>query len=204
MRPDSHSGGTYIVNNLYLDDRYDNLYRAKYMGQFQRDKYRLRYYNNDMSFIRLERKHKDGIMSYKETIPVSQEQYMRIKAGDLEFIHEEIDPLWQKLSVLQKIRGLRPTAVYSYQREAYVYELGDVRFTFDSPPFCPEQDAVFGYDPLSCSYGKEDYSLLLEVKYTAFMPEIIKQLLNGLRLAYTGISKYCVARERGYLPYGKI
>jgi len=211
MQPDAHSkDGSYVVNNLYLDDRYDTFYYAKYRGAYVRNKFRLRHYNGDLSFIRLERKHKEGIVSYKETEKISEEQYQKVKSGDLGFILTEDSPLWQKLGTIYRLRGLRPTALYAYRREAFVYQAGDVRLTFDSPLFNTENDSSraivpIRYDPLSLSYDlNPHYSMLLEVKYTSFLPEIMKRLLNGLPLAHTEMSKYCIARERGILPYGKI
>ena len=203
MKPDSHSKGMYIVNNLYLDDTYNGFYLAKHIGQFQRDKYRLRFYNDDMSFVRLERKHKDGIVSYKETAQISKEQYFLVRAGEFGFLDDEDAPLWKKLGILHRLRCMRPTAEYAYKREAWVYEPGNVRLTFDSPPFNTDEGRIYSYDTTICSYGSEEYgSMMLEVKYTGFMPEIIKRVLNGLPLAHVGISKYCVVRERGYLNYG--
>ena len=37
LRPDIHGEGFYTVNNIYLDDRYDSYYYAKYAGRFRRD-----------------------------------------------------------------------------------------------------------------------------------------------------------------------
>ena len=208
MCPDSHSGGSYVVNSLYLDDRYDSFYYSKYYGSLHKNKYRLRYYNKDLSFIRLERKHKDGLLSYKESMQITQEQYQMVKLGNMDFILKEEAPLWQKLGAIYRTRGLRPAVSFAYRREAYTYGPGNVRFTFDGPLFNPEgsgRGGTAGYDPLALVYGRQAYHpLLLEVKYTGFLPEIVKRLLNGLPLAHTELSKYCVARERGILPYGKI
>lgn len=203
MQPDPNANGPYIVNNLYLDDRYDNFYYHKVHGRVKRDKFRLRHYNGDCSFIRLERKHRDGNLIYKDTMQISHEQYNKIKEGDLKFILQEEAPLWQMLGILYRLRGLRPTALFEYRREAFVYAPGNVRFTFDSPPFNSGSEAK-GYDPLSIAYGKEEYSpLLLEVKYTDFLPDVIKGLLNGLPLTHTSMSKYCLVRERGYLTHAR-
>lgn len=202
MQPDKH-GSSYIVNNLYLDDRYDSFYHGKYYGRLIRDKYRLRFYNNNKSFIRLERKHKEGIRAYKETMPVSEEQYQKIQQGDMSFILNEDAPLWQILANIHRLKILRPTAIFAYKREAYVYDAGNVRFTFDSPPFDFGERIPLFYEPLTSTFGSEDYApMLLEVKYTNFLPDIIKRILNGLPLAHTSISKYCTVRERGVLRYG--
>ena len=203
MRPDSNSKeGSYIVNNLYFDDIYDSFYYAKQHGKLIRDKYRLRHYNNDLSYIRLERKHKKGLQVSKVSVMVTEEQYGLCLAGDLSFIDHAQEGLWQNLGIIKRLRGLRTTAVFAYSREVYVYDPGTVRITFDSPPF---GDGVYRNDHLTLAYGENSYApLLLEVKYTGFLPEIIKQLLSGLLLTRTNMSKYCIARERGLLPYGKI
>jgi hypothetical protein len=204
MKPDEN-GGSYIVNNLYLDDRYDSFYYGNQLGRFKRDKFRLRYYNGDKSFIRLERKHKEGSLAYKDTMTISREQYQMINSGDLKFILKEDAPLFQTLAMIYRLKGLRPTAVFSYKREAFVYEAGNVRFTFDSPLFQTEEKLPFHYEPLGKTFGKEEYSpMLLEVKFTSFIPEVLKRLLNGLPLAHTNMSKYSIARERGVLPYGTV
>lgn len=203
MQPDAYAdeNGGYIVNNLYLDDRHNRYYHAKHMGQYSRDKFRLRYYNKDLSFIRLERKHKDGILSYKDTLPVTQAQYETIRNGDLSFALTENAPLWQTVGILHRLHGLRPAAAFSYRRNTLVYKPGNTRLTFDSPlfptPGCPQPRPH--YSPLTYHYGRRPYQVLLEVKYTGFLPEIIKRLLSGLPLVQTEMSKYAIAREDGLL-----
>ena len=53
---DSH--GSYRVSSLYFDTPSDRALRQKIDGVNQREKFRLRYYNDDLSFIRLEKKYK--------------------------------------------------------------------------------------------------------------------------------------------------
>jgi len=202
MRPDSYGdeNGGYVVNNIYLDDRNNNFYYAKLLGQSSRDKYRIRYYNDDLSFIRLERKHKDGIQNYKETLPISPGQFAQIQKGNLDFVLHEDAPLWQKVAVLHRLRGLHPTAAFSYRRETLTYAAGNVRLAFDHPLFSHGAHTYpLRYDPLVSSFGLPPFQLLLEVKYTGFLPEVIQRLLSGLDLIHTEMSKYGIARERGYI-----
>jgi hypothetical protein len=204
MRPDAYGdeNGGYIVNNLYLDDMHDSFYMAKELGEYSRDKYRIRYYNNDQSFIRLERKHKEGILNFKETHRLTPQQYAQIKMGDLSFAFTENTPLLQRLATLHRLRIMRPTVAFAYRRETLTYKPGTVRLTFDSPLFdtgegkqIPPQYARRGN-----YHGRPPYALLLEVKYAGFLPEVIQRLLNGLPLTHTEMSKYAIARESGNLP----
>jgi len=205
MKPDEN-GGSYVINNMYLDDYFDSYYYFNAQGKFSRDKFRLRYYNGDKSFIRLERKHKDGIVAYKDSQRVTREQYQKMKEGDFEWLLKEESKLFKMLAVIYRLRGLKASTIYAYRREAYVYEPCNVRITFDSPLFQTDDTIREGiyYEPLKINYGYEPYfPILLEVKYCEFLPETIKRVLNGFPLAHTGMSKYCISRERGVLPYGK-
>jgi len=191
MKPDKHSDGIYIVNNLYLDDQYDTFYNEKQIGSFNRDKYRVRFYNNDLSFIRFENKHKDGNLSYKKSVKMTEDELNSIKAGEFDFLNKSDNPLWQKVSAIHRSRRLRPAAAFSYTREAYIYDLGDVRITFDST-IRPEH-----LTPQPCPNAPLALNPLMEVKYTGFMPSVISGMLHGMPLVRTELSKYCYIRERG-------
>jgi len=202
LQPDGYGdeNGRYTINNIYLDDRHDSFYYAKHIGQAIRDKYRIRYYNDDLSFIRLERKHKEGKQNYKETVRITREQFDQLIAGEMDFMHNEPDPLWQKLAVIHRMRTMRPTAAYRYRRETLTYQAGNVRLAFDSPLFAlPEITLPAQQNPVQSSFGHPPYQLLLEVKYTGFLPEVVQRIIGGLPLVHTEMSKYGIARERGYV-----
>ena len=197
MRPDAHSGGVYVVNNLYLDDMYGSFYLDKQLGSIRREKYRVRHYNNDLSFIRLERKVKNGLVSYKENARITAEQYEMIRKGEFAFALEAGDPLLESLGALHNLRTLRPAAEFSYIREAYIYGPGNVRVTFDSqiggdiPGFPPD------------NWTPPGPGGMVEVKYDGFLPSVISDLLGGLPIVWTDMSKYCYVyeRERGLWSY---
>jgi hypothetical protein len=67
MKSDSHTtDGLYHIRSLYFDDLYDTALYKKIDGVNLRDKYRLRYYNGDTSYMVLERKSKiNGLCSKK-------------------------------------------------------------------------------------------------------------------------------------------
>ena len=191
MSPDKHSGGIYQVNNLYLDDFYDSCYNGKVLSSYSRDKYRARFYNGDLSFIRFENKHKDGEMSYKTSVMMNEEEYKSLALGDMDFILRSMHPLWQKVATLHRLRRLRPAAAFTYTREAYVFKPGNVRVTFDSNlrsgNMIPEP---YAGDPPGAGG-------MLEVKFDRFLPSVIKEMLDGLPLIQTAVSKYNYSRERG-------
>ena len=190
MKPDSHSSGIYTVNNLYLDDQYDTFYHEKQVGSYSRDKLRIRYYNNDLSFIRLENKHKDGELAYKQSVKMTEDELNSIATGDFSFADKSEHPLWQKVSVIHRTRRLRPVAAFSYTREAYIYDICDVRITFDT---ALQPDSL---SPTPRANVHFDMEGVMEVKYSGFLPSVITMLLCGMPLTRTEFSKYCYIRER--------
>ncbi|MCL2078661.1 MAG: polyphosphate polymerase domain-containing protein [Oscillospiraceae bacterium] len=209
MAPDSHSGGIYTVSNIYVDDMYDTFYNDKHFGKYRRDKYRARYYNGDLSFIRFENKHKDGSLSYKNSVIMTKDELSQMASGDFGFMDKSENPLWQAMNAIQITRGLRPSAAFTYVREAYVYPPGDVRITFDSS-MRPDSLKIDDLDTVS-EYAKNGgasnnlsigaavgFDLIMELKYTGFLPTVIAGMLQDVPIIHTEMSKYCFMRERRF------
>ncbi len=192
---DANSGddGAYVVKSLYFDNYADNALREKTDGLNYREKFRIRFYNDDTSFIRLEKKSKLHGLCFKESVRLSEDDCRRIIDGDTDFLAESSRPLFKELYAKMKFGLLRPKSIVVYRRECFVYPLGNVRITFDtnirgssftddflSPELCA---------PVYC--GKS----ILEVKWDEYLPEIIKKCvcLNGRSLA--AFSKYVAVRQ---------
>jgi hypothetical protein len=175
LLPDAHSSGPYRVNNLYFDDMYRSAYQAKQTGALIRDKYRIRYYNDDLAFIRLEHKHKEGERSAKRSAVITQEEFTELADGGLPAMFTQDAPLLRHFSRLYTLKRLRPVVAFSYIREAFTHKTGNVRLTLDS--------RVPG------GYG------VLELKYSHFLPCFVSELLTGLPLSQVEASKYNKALE---------
>lgn len=79
-KPDKNSadGKGYRVRSLYFDNYNDKVLKEKINGVNDREKFRLRFYNNDISFIRLEKKSKKNGICFKENATVTYEQCRRL------------------------------------------------------------------------------------------------------------------------------
>ena len=93
---------------------------------------------------------------------------------------------------------LRPRVLVSYVREPYVYAPGNVRVTFDSQI----RTSLYarGFLPGEIRDVAADDSpggAVLEVKYDAFLPEIISCLLQTEGVRRGAFSKYGVCRRFG-------
>ena len=67
MQSDMHTGtdGKYLIRSIYFDNYADKALREKTDGVPVREKFRIRYYNDDFSYLTLEKKIKDNDLCMK-------------------------------------------------------------------------------------------------------------------------------------------
>ena len=189
---DSH--GVYRVSSLYFDTPSDMALRQKLEGVDHREKFRIRYYNDVLSFIRLEKKFKVNGLCGKYHARLSKEQVEQILCGDIAFLLSSENALL--IEFYSKLQGqlLKPKTIVTYEREAFLYEPGNVRVTLDQNLRSGQQVMAF-LDPQLVHLPVHDGLSILEVKYDAFLPEIVRlavQIENRQTSAY---SKYAICRQ---------
>ena len=73
--PDPHAkDGRYRIRSLYFDNFDDKVLKEKILGLSNREKFRIRYYNDDFSYIKLEKKSKIRGLCLKEAVRVTNFQ----------------------------------------------------------------------------------------------------------------------------------
>lgn len=184
--------GGYIVRSLYFDNYSDKAVVEKLSGLSRREKFRLRYYNDDTAFIRLEKKSKANRLTYKESASIMADTCAALLAGDYERLKEPDTPLLMELYAKTRYQNLRPRSIVEYHREAYVYRAGNVRITFDSNIRTSSNVAGFLY-PEQPSIPAASMSIL-EIKYDGFIPDIIRDILQIGWRSQTEFSKYVAGR----------
>jgi hypothetical protein len=194
MRPDKNAlnGSSYRVRSLYFDNYNDKVLREKIDGVNEREKFRLRLYNNDSSFIRLEKKSKMHDMCFKSSAVISLDQCAKLLNGEYEDIKADGQPLLLELYTKLNFQLLRPKSIVDYKREAYVYPAGNVRVTLDHDIRASNDIKTFLYPdiitvPVSGTF-------ILEVKYDHFLPELIRGMVTLSSRQQTAFSKYAAAR----------
>ena len=193
---DPHAGpeGFYQVVSLYYDDPYDTALRQKLDGVDRREKFRLRYYGEKPAFFKLEKKYKVKGLCGKGACRLSREEGERLLAGEPDFLLEREEPLLAEL--YHKLRGslLAPRTAVCYDREAFLYAPGNVRITLD-------RDVRTGLSPLDF-LRPERFSLkplsgltVLEVKYDAFLPDLVRMAVQIPNRRAAACSKYALCRR---------
>ena len=76
MKPDPHTGpdGRYQIRSIYFDNADDKALLEKINGLQKREKFRIRYYNDDFSFITLEKKIKHNQLCLKVDARITYEE----------------------------------------------------------------------------------------------------------------------------------
>ena len=200
MRPDPHAGadGRYTIRSVYFDNYRDKALREKIDGVQRREKFRIRYYNDDFSFITLEKKIKHNDLCRKVDAPLTEADSRRILQSPGAWMLEHPEPLVRELYCKMKTQQLLPRVLVSYVREPYVYAAGNVRVTFDShirTSLFAREFAGGALPDISATDAPGD--MILEVKYDAFLPEVIRCLLQSEELRTQAFSKYDACRRFG-------
>ena len=188
---DRHAqNGGYEIRSLYFDDWKNSAYEQKMMGVFSRKKWRIRIYNYSDRKIALERKKKQGSYIYKESVDLTRGEFERILAGDYAFLLQRKENLCGEFYIECVAELLRPKVIVDYDRVPLILNEGTVRITFDDHV----RAAVGGFnifDPdLPTIPAQEPEYLILEVKYTEFLPQLIRKLLPSPNQDFLAFSKY--------------
>ena len=115
MRSDPHAGsdGRYLVRSIYFDNSDDKVLREKIDGVNNREKFRIRYYNDDLSYIILEKKTKTDRLSTKDGVVINEEEFRKILSGDFSFMRDHDADLVKELYAKMSYQRLKPRLLVS-------------------------------------------------------------------------------------------
>ena len=197
MEPDPHTiDGKYYIRSLYFDNPNDKALREKLDGVNLREKFRIRYYNGDTSLIHLEKKSKVNGLGTKFSARLSAEEAQAIVDGDIDWMLASEHPLVQELYCKMRYQGMGPKTIVDYTREPFIYAPGNVRVTFDYDIRTGMKSTDF-LNPACVTIPAGDAPILLEVKWDAFLPSIIRDIVQMPGRHAAAFSKYAQCRIYG-------
>ena len=197
MKRDKHAvNGAYRIRSLYFDNISDKALREKIDGVNIREKFRIRYYNGDTSFIVLEKKSKINGLCAKESCQISAEEAQKIVDGNLGWMVDSGRPLCQELYSKIMSQGLKPKTIVDYTRDPFVFAPGNVRVTIDYNI----RTGAFRTDflnPETLTLPAGNSPIILEVKWDEYLPDIIKDAVSIPGRRVSAFSKYAQCRIYG-------
>ena len=186
----------YTIRSLYFDDYCNSAYEEKDAGILMRKKYRVRIYNGSDKVIKLERKKKYGSWIYKEDASLTRGEFEQILAGDYDFLLRSPYPVCREFYIECICNMMRPRTIVDYEREPWVMDEGTVRITFDSNV----RAAVGSFDIFDATLPAlpvlEPGKLVMEVKYTEFCPQLVRDMVPPGAAELTAVSKYCLCYDK--------
>ena len=197
MKRDAHAiDGKYLIRSLYFDNASDKALREKVDGVNIREKFRIRYYNNDTSLIHLEKKSKVNGLCLKDSATLSVEQAQGIANGDYGWMVDSGVPLIQELYSKMMSQGLRPKTIVDYIREPFVFAPGNVRVTLDYN-IRTGMNCIDFLNSNCVTVPAGDAPIILEVKWDEYLPDIIRDAVQLPNCRVGAFSKYAVCRIYG-------
>ena len=191
-----NADGFYTVRSLYFDDLWNTAYTEKMMGIKDRQKFRIRLYNQSDDTIRLERKIKSNQYISKQTALLTRDETQKILAGNYDFLLKSEDNLKKLFYHQAKSRILRPRVVVEYDREPYILDAGELRISFDKNIRAGE----LGFDIFDADMPMvetmEPGQVIMEVKFTNFIPSYIRKMLPGKAADFSAFSKFILCCDR--------
>ena len=194
MSVDENGRNGYFIRSLYFDTPNSDAYYEKIDGAPYRKKYRIRIYNGDDDFIRLEKKMKHNNMTAKEQVNISRITCEKILNNAIS-IYDLDDGLLKEFLIELKTKHLIPSVIVDYDRLALTYPVSDVRITFDSNI----RSGKYNYNLFN--YKENEYSaidndlLVLEVKFNEVLPEAIAIILSTIPSNRQAFSKFAACRS---------
>lgn len=194
---DAHAtDGRYEIRSLYFDNAKDKALREKTDGVNMREKFRIRYYNGDLTFIRLEKKSKVNGLCLKDSAGLTKEQAQAIVNGSYGWMMPCEIPLIQELYTKIMRQGLHPKTIVDYTREPFVFAPGNVRITLDYNIRTGMQSTDF-LNPNCVTVPAGESPIILEVKWDEYLPDIIRDAVQLGNRRVGAFSKYAACRIYG-------
>ncbi|MBR5232430.1 MAG: polyphosphate polymerase domain-containing protein [Clostridia bacterium] len=195
MDPHAEAKGFYKIRSLYFDSPGDKALREKQDGVSEREKFRIRYYDDNTDLIKLEKKVKRGGLGYKVSAPLTKEEAQKIIDGDLNWMPASGRGVVVELYAKMKTQGLRPRTIVDYERIPFIYAPGNVRVTVDYNIRTGLRSTDF-LNPHCVTVPAGVSSIILEVKWDDYLPGVIRRALQLNRSA-GAFSKYGQCRIYG-------
>ena len=195
--PHTKEDGTYLIRSVYFDNIDNKALREKIDGKSAREKFRIRYYNDDLSYITLEKKQKINELCKKVECSLTKDEVCDILTGDTSFMRDHPAQLVRELYSAMTTQNLRPKVLVSYRREPYIYRPGNVRVTFDFGIKTTMFSKDFIGDIHEVSATEDTGMMIMEVKYDDFLPDVIACVVNEGNIRQQSFSKYEACRRFG-------
>ena len=182
MNLDSHTkeSGSYVIHSLYFDDYKDMSVYTTEAGLSKRFKWRIRYYDEDLSYIVLEKKEKLNSRCHKKSTKITQDEYQKIVNSNItDILYDTNKKLIKELAKDILLYNYKPKVIIDYERIAYVEDITNVRITFDMKISASYELENFLSGDYAKFYVEPSGWNVLEVKFDDILPSHIRNIVES-------------------------
>lgn len=196
MKKDEHQSSErgYFIRSLYFDDVLDSSVEDKLDGIEFRDKYRLRIYDTEQDWAKLERKRKWNNFVKKSSVTVTKAEAEEIITGNYDCLLNKNSTDAVSIYFDLKRKCFRPVVIVDYIRDVYKLDYNEVRITFDKHLRANTEDFRLFSGEVATHPLQRDDLIEMEVKFNTCLPSWFKDFLNFESSVNLAISKYCHGR----------
>ena len=198
MELDPHTSikGRYVIHSLYFDDYKDTSVYTTDSGLSKRFKWRIRYYDEDLNYIVLERKEKLDSRCHKKSCRLTIDEYQKIVNSNItDIVYDTDKKLIKELARDIMFYNYKPKVIIDYERIAYVEEITNVRITFDMKISASYDLEHFLDGDYTKFYINPSGENVLEVKFDEILPSYIRKIVESYGFKQTSFSKYYYGRR---------
>ena len=184
----------YMIRSLYFDSVNDDDYYDKLGGELNRKKVRLRIYEPNANFVKLEIKAKHDIHQLKRSLVLDRETAKEIIAENYDVLLKyDDDTAKEAYAILRK--GLyKPKVIIEYQRIAYTTAT-TTRITFDFNIRSSTDVECFFDEDINYDNLTVNTDVVLEVKFDRFLEPYLSNMLASYGSRSQSVSKYVMGRN---------
>lgn len=196
LDPHTPKCGKYVIHSLYFDDYKDQSVYTTDSGLSKRFKWRIRFYDEDLDYIVLERKEKIDSRCHKKSCKLTLDEYEKIVSGNItDIVYDTDKNLIKELARDIMLYNYVPKVIVDYERIAFVEEITNVRITFDTKISASYDFDNFLNGDYIKYYIQPSNQNVLEVKFDDVLPSYIKKIVESYEFKQTSFSKYYYCRR---------
>lgn len=187
----------YMVRSLYFDTIDNTDYIEKIDGIGERRKIRIRIYDTNAQYTKLELKEKQGDFQRKRSLLITKRETEELIEGKYECLLNREEEFAHEIYGKMKEKVYLPKCIVEYERKAWFVPENDIRITLDSSIRATESNFDLFSGKLLLYPVSDITTTTLEVKFNHFMLSYVRDLLSLHEETQVSASKYCMARSVG-------
>lgn len=184
----------YLIRSLYFDSIDDEDYYDKLGGEINRKKIRLRIYEPNADFVKLEIKAKHDIHQLKRSLVLDKETALELIKENYDVLLKFDDETAKEAYTILRKGLYKPKVIIEYQRIAYITAT-TTRITFDYDIKSSNDVECFFDEDINYNDLTNKTDVVLEVKFDRFLEPYLSNILGSYGTRGQSVSKYVMGRN---------